>query len=371
MKDILEGIYASVCSDLKKSCLDNAEISQSVNKVCRCVGCKAPIRFLISGLLAKIKNIDVDLRKPYSTMGEHSFAGRSIDEDTIQPFVHKYNLPCNPTTAYLTPAFRTITSPITKSFFNKCRPKYVYEEMMYVIDYVESNPTEAQFVLSEMIRILIVIKNENKGRMDQLIQSLKNNEDSSELSSEEITDLLIQHLKCNGSSRLPVLIIAAAYKAVEDLIDERYNPLYSHNAADSQTGALGDIEIVVNNEENVVTCYEMKKKKVTTDDIDVCVGKILEAGKTIDNYIIITTDVIDNGVKEYAKSIYDNFGFELVVLDCLGFINHYLHFFHRRRTKFLNYYQDLLLAEPDSAVSQPLKEAFLTLRRVAENKENT
>lgn len=242
---------------------------------------------------------------------------------------------------------------------------------MYVIDYVESNPTEAQLVLSEMIRILIVIKNENKGRMDQLIQSLKNNEDSSELSSEEITDFLIQHLKCNGSSRLPVLIIAAAYKAVEDLIDERYNPLYSHNAADSQTGALGDIEIVVNNEEDVVTCYEMKKKKVTTDDIDVCVGKILEAGKTIDNYIIITTDVIDNGVKEYAKSIYDNFGFELVVLDCLGFINHYLHFFHRRRTKFLKLYQDLLLAEPDSAVSQPLKEAFLTLRRVAENKENT
>lgn len=80
MKDILEGIYASVCSDLKKSCLDNAEISQSVDKVCRCVGCKAPIRFLISGLLAKIKNIDVDLRKPHSTMGEHSFAGRSIDE---------------------------------------------------------------------------------------------------------------------------------------------------------------------------------------------------------------------------------------------------------------------------------------------------
>jgi len=152
-----------------------------------------------------------------------------------------------------------------------------------------------------------------------------------------------------------------------NLIDERYNPLYSHNAADSQTGALGDIEIVVNNEENVVTCYEMKKKRVTTDDINVCVDKILEAGKTIDNYIIITTDVIDNDVKEYAKSIYNNFGFELVVLDCLGFINHYLHFFHRRRTKFLNYYQDLLLAEPDSAVSQPLKEAFLTLRRVAEN----
>ena len=34
---------------------------------------------------------------------------------------------------------------------------------------------------------------------------------------------------------------------------------------------------------------------------------------------------------------------------------------------FLEAYQALVLAEPDSAVSQPLKEAFLALRRAAES----
>jgi hypothetical protein len=34
---------------------------------------------------------------------------------------------------------------------------------------------------------------------------------------------------------------------------------------------------------------------------------------------------------------------------------------------FLENYQQLVLTEPESAVSQPLKEAFLALRQVAES----
>jgi DNA adenine methylase len=35
----------------------------------------------------------------------------------------------------------------------------------------------------------------------------------------------------------------------------------------------------------------------------------------------------------------------------------------------LEAYQQLVLAEPDSAVSQPLKEAFLALRQASESKK--
>jgi DNA adenine methylase len=37
--------------------------------------------------------------------------------------------------------------------------------------------------------------------------------------------------------------------------------------------------------------------------------------------------------------------------------------------QFVEEYQKLLLAEPDSAVSQPLKEAFLALRQAVESIE--
>ena len=62
-------------------------------------------------------------------------------------------------------------------------------------------------------------------------------------------------------------------------------------------------------------------------------------------------------------------GTEIVVLDCIGFMRHFLHLFHRLRIQFLDSYQSLLLAEPDSAVNQPLKEAFLSLRQAAESAE--
>lgn len=76
--------------------------------------------------------------------------------------------------------------------------------------------------------------------------------------------------------------------------------------------------------------------------------------------------MIDPEVIEYATSLYGDLGTEIAILDCIGFIRHFLHFFHRKRTEFLDYYQDLVLAEPNSSVDQALKEVFLALRKAAE-----
>jgi DNA adenine methylase len=59
-------------------------------------------------------------------------------------------------------------------------------------------------------------------------------------------------------------------------------------------------------------------------------------------------------------------GIEIAILDCLGFLRHFLHLFHRLRTDYVDAYQSLVLAEPESALSHALKEAFLTLRKAAE-----
>jgi DNA adenine methylase len=56
----------------------------------------------------------------------------------------------------------------------------------------------------------------------------------------------------------------------------------------------------------------------------------------------------------------------VVKCDCIGFIRHFLHIFHRLRMQFLEEYQRFVLAEPESALGQPLKEAFLALRAATE-----
>jgi len=165
-------------------------------------------------------------------------------------------------------------------------------------------------------------------------------------------------------------VVAAAYQAAGERLAERLLPLTSHNAADLQTGSMGDIEICLVGDDAVVTVYKMKMKRVTIDDIDCAIAKIAKAANQINNFLFITTDSIDFDVSEYAKRCYEETeGTEIAILDCIGFLRHFLHLFHRIRADYLNADQDIVLNESDSAVSQTLKEAFLILRQAAETGE--
>lgn len=364
--EILEKLYQQANENLTKSVVKPAT-SGKVEAVCRCNTNKAPIRFLMSCLLAKIHNSKVDIRKPYTEIeGDDTYSGRFYDERYVELLVHKYKLPCNPTTAYLTPAFRNLDRLLTTDLVLVGRPREVYVNALQILDIIYNKKEKPENVLQEIIRFLLVIKAEDELRMKQLIADLKQADDSLPLASEEIILLLTQHLNSKGTSRLPVLIVASAYQTVKEQIGEVNKHLEAHNAADKQTGSIGDVEITLTNEDRIVTCYEMKDKRVTKTDIDVALQKLSKAKSKIDNYIFITTDVIEVEVTEYAKSLYEKTGVEFAVLDCIGFIRHFLHFFHRQRNTFLNLYQTMVLAEPTSSVSQPLKEAFLALRRAAE-----
>jgi DNA adenine methylase len=239
--------------------------------------------------------------------------------------------------------------------------------VLELLDLVQHRKVDPTIALKEILRYLQIIKSENETRMKQLLRELKHSEDTLPLSSEQIVTLLQQHLSSKNSSRLPVLMVAAAYLAVKDRIGETVLPLQSHTAADSQTGSIGDVEVTLINDDQIITCYEMKNKRVTIIDIENAIKKIATLEHRVDNYIFITTDIIEDQVNEYATSIYDTSSFEIAVLDCTGFVRHFLHFFHRYRTSYLDIYQSLVLAEPDSSVSQPLKEAFLVLRKAAES----
>ncbi|MDZ7992538.1 MAG: restriction endonuclease, SacI family [Nostoc sp. EfeVER01] len=347
----------------------NPSIAEKIDYVSRYVGNRAVVRLLLACSLASIHRGNVDIRKPYTEIGTpDAYSGRYYDESYITAFINKHELPCNPTTAFLTPALRNRNITLTPAVNLVGRPPKLYEAALELLDDVHEGRITAEDLLAQTIRCLIIARNEKRQRMETLLADLKKSEDAIPLSAEEIITLLKQHLACRGSSRLPVLIVAAAYQVAEQYIGERFLPLESHNAADEQTGALGDLEITLVDDKKVITSYEMKTRRVTLADIDRALQKINSTGKRVDNYIFITTDAIEEGIQEYASSMYDRTGgMEIVVLDCISFVRHFLHLFHRLRSQFLSAYQQLVLTEPDSAVSQPLKEAFLALRQAAES----
>jgi len=250
------------------------------------------------------------------------------------------------------------------------RPRELYKKTLQLLEDVAENRITAELVLVETVRVLLKLKEEKQARISSLCDAIKRTDGALPLSTEAIVNLIGQHLACKNSSRLPVLVVAAAYKVVGAQLGERILPLKAHNAADSQTGTYGDVEICLIGDNAIVTVYEMKMKPVTIDDIDAAERKILRAPNPINNYLFVTTDKIDPDVAKYAATRYDKLnGCEIAILDCIGFLRHFLHLFHRVRMDYLNTYQELVLTEPDSAVSSSLKEAFLALRQTAECEE--
>ena len=367
-ESILRDVFDLAFSSLEKSSIEDEAIRLRADYVCRCTSNRAGVRLLMACLLGKEHIPSVDPRKPYTEIGGNdSFSGRTYDEKYLSHFINKHHLPCNPTTAFLTPSLRNIDSPLTTDVQIVGRPKEMYVKTLQLLDDVYQGKINARALFVEVVRTLINMRDEQQARMSSLLDSLKRAEGSLPLSSEAIVTLIEQHLACKNSSRLPVLIVAAAYHAAGEKIGEHALPLQSHNAADFQTGSVGDVEICLMSDNDVVTAYEMKMKSVVINDIDVAVVKITRAKVKIHNYMFITTDSINQEVSDYAKSFYEKTdGTEIVILDCIGFLRHFLHLFHRIRLNFLNSYQDLVLNEPASAISQTLKEAFLALRNTAE-----
>lgn len=367
-RDILTDAFQRAVSSGVVPLLPNLAVRERVELVARSLQNRAVVRLVLACALAKVHRPAVDVRKPYTEIGTpDAFFGRTYDEQYLSPFIFEHGLPCNLTTAFLTPALRNRNQTLTPDVNLVGRPPVVYQAALYLLTDVASGVISAYDLLAETLRWLVLVRDEKRQRMESLLAGLRASEGALPLSAENIVTLVEQHLRLPNTSRLPVLIVAAAYDAAGALLGERARPLLGHNAADRQTGSVGDVEVMLVGSDDVVTGYEMKTRRVTRGDIDLALTKL--AGRDVQNYVFITTDIIDRDVKEYAASRYGQMGgrVEVVVLDAVAFLRHFLHLFHRRRGAFVAAYQRLLLEQPESAVGQPLKEAWLALRQAAES----
>jgi Arc/MetJ-type ribon-helix-helix transcriptional regulator len=368
---ILDDAYSTAASHLDTSFLSDADLAKKISMIALCASNRAGARFLLAATLAKIDKPTVDIRKPFIDSYQESekadaYGGRNYDEQYVTEFITERMLPCNSTTAFLTPAFRTKNIVLDLKQSLRGRPAELYQAIFEILDAIQSEKVSASDVLNELLRRLIIERDERQARLESQKKALQEEAGELPLSSEDTIRLIEQHLALRHSSRLPVLVVAAAYRAAAEKLGERVLQLHAHTAADKQTGALGDVEITLMSDDKVVTAYEMKDKPVTKGDIDIAIQKIVD-GAEVQNYIFVTTAAIDPTVREYANQQYRELGgVEIAVLDCIGFLRHFLHLFHRLRTSFLDEYQELVLSQPESAVNQALKEAFLALRKAAQ-----
>ncbi len=119
------------------------------------------------------------------------------------------------------------------------KPPQLYQAVLDLLDDTYRNRITPENLLAEIIRLLLLDRNEKQQRINALVTALKTTDEALSLSTEDIINLIEKHLSLKGTSRLPVLMVSCAYDSAKELLGETAIGLQAHNAADLQTGALG------------------------------------------------------------------------------------------------------------------------------------
>ncbi|MBN1145948.1 MAG: hypothetical protein JXA78_01730, partial [Anaerolineales bacterium] len=169
--EILEDALQRARELIDRPIVADPEILGRITYVARCLSNRAGVRMLMTCALAKIHRSEIDIRKPYTEIGDpDAFSGRAeYDEKYIWPFASRNNLPVNSTTAFLTPGFRTINVPLAEPLTISGRPKKMYEDTIQLLDYVYREKLTAYDLLAEAIRQLLLLQEEQASRIQQLI----------------------------------------------------------------------------------------------------------------------------------------------------------------------------------------------------------
>ena len=162
-----------------------------------------------------------------------------------------------------------------------------------------------------------------------------------------------------GASRLPVLAFHAIYsvlvKELHRFKGKLLKPLEPHSAADSQTGALGDIE-VSNEDGTIFEALEIKHNmQITAKVVEDVKRKVMD--KSVSRYYVLTTHsaAIDPALNEELRQIQARFGCQVILNGVLPSLFYYLRLL-AEPAEFFPEYADLL--KKDKAISFQHRETW-------------
>lgn len=342
-KEVIQGIYNVALEEVAHqdySTILSEEIANQIKQiVSQSEGCKGVVTVLVTLFVHKIVNPEQDIRY-HQAQQTNGFAGRTIDEKNITPFMKSVSFPFMSTTGWLTRSLEQ-PHPYTLDYPGKVKPPIVKSLFLQLIDEVQCQGVSAEEVLKYMFKLLI------KQRDDQNIELAKPHS----LSIAAIIKLLEKHFTyhytTHGASRLPTLAVYAAYQCMMNQV-ARYSgkvlcTLESHNSADSQSGRIGDID--VNNENgSAFEGVEIKHEIPITAQL---VSDAYEKFKihNTDRYYLLTTANMDaadwDSIEKEVTRISQIHGCQVIVNGVYTTLKYYLRLLNDP-AEFIDKYVELL-----------------------------
>lgn len=305
---------------------------------------KGVLAVTITGLVYKIHYPEQDVRKHQSSI-EGGYSGRTFDTKNITPFLKSKRFPAMAESGWLT---RSLEQKVMYDFTypGAVQPSSLKSAFLNIYDIIERNPDACGEMLSYLLQKLIL-----KRDAQNIAIATPHN-----LSISDIVKLLERHFTyrytSQGASRLPVLAIYAAYMVLMAQIARYRNktllPLAQHNSADIQSGRLGDIDII--DENNMpFEAVEIKLGIPLSHDI-VMRAKEKLMPTTVKRYYILSTAPTVDGDKERIdtdiRQIQNIHGCQLVANGVLPTLKYYLRLLENT-SEFIDNYAKLLSEDND------------------------
>jgi len=272
--------------DFSFDVLESAVKSEIEYIVSRSESNKGMVTVLTTLLTHKTVMSAQDIRFHQAGM-ENGFAGRSIDQNYITPFMKTVSFPSMAESGWLTRSLEH-PHPYDFSYPGKITPQKAKTSFLNIIDKVQTKGVKAYDVLLFMFITLI------KQRDSMKIELAKPHS----LSISSIVALLEKHFTakydCAGASRLPTLAVYSAYQCMMSQVsryaDKTLCPLESHNSSDTQSGRIGDVD-VNNADDKAFEGVEIKHEIIITKSHVTSAYEKFKAYKTDRYYLLTTADM--------------------------------------------------------------------------------
>lgn len=340
--EILEVAYNEATSQTKEMCSRNLP-SEAKNYIDLIISRSETNRGLLTVLITllthKICHPTQDIRFHQAQL-PHGFAGRTIDQSYITPFMKSKSFPAMASSGWLTRSLEQ-AHPYDLEYPGKIKPVELKIAFLNIINLIECCNVNPKDVLIYCFSLLI--EQRDKTNIDLAKPH--------SLSISSIVELLRLHFtfnySCAGASRLPTLAIYAAYECMMNQV-ARYNekilcPLESHTSADLRSGRIGDIDI---NNINGMAFEGVEIKH----GIPISKQMVIDAYEKFkvyntDRYYLLTTSDNDNNERDEInyelKRIEHIHGCQVIVNGVYSSLKYYLRLL-KDTSEFIDKYVELL-----------------------------
>lgn len=321
-------IWNPIPVEIRNSLLDIAKEGEDA---------KGVLAVLLTSMSYKYLHPAQDIRYHQAGM-ENGYSGRVFDKNYITPFIRSKGFPAMAECGWMTRSLEQ-KHPYDMNYPGAIQK--IKKQFLDVMNHIATQNADLGLIITFFLSILIEIR-------DSKIFELAKPQN---LSISTITEVLIAHFNhkynVRGASRLPVLAFYAIYQVLLNEI-KRYNnktllPLENHNSADSQSGRLGDIDIVDENG-NPFEAVEIKHGVVIDKSIvERAKEKILPSSAS--RYYILSTSEIKKSeqaeIETIIAQIKNTHGCQIVINGIIPSLKYYLRLIENP-SKFIGNYVELL-----------------------------